>query len=322
MKRVLLTGASGFVGRQVLVPLLARGFELHAVSSREAIPPEWDDARGGPADGIGLMENAVTWHHADLLAYDAAMALVERVRPTHLLHLAWYAEHGRFWTSTENLRWVEASLRLLRAFGEAGGERAVMAGTCAEYDWSVSERYVEEGSRLTPQTLYGASKHALASVAQAWCEQVGISFAWGRIFFLHGPGEHPERLVPSVARAVLSGRPAPCSHGRQLRDFLYSADVAGAFAALLDSPVRGAINIGSGEPASIAEIVRLVAAAAGDPELVRLGALVAREGEPTELVGDVTRLREQVGWTPRFTLAQGVGRSVAWWRERGEPANG
>jgi nucleoside-diphosphate-sugar epimerase len=334
MKRVLLTGASGFIGSQAVGLLVQRGFEVHAVSSRELPAAGGPGGRGGsdgpvcrsdfgpepsvPAAG----QSGVSWHRADLLVQDAAMALVERVQPTHLLHLAWYAEHGRFWTSTENLCWVEASLRLLRAFGEAGGERAVMAGTCAEYDWSVSGRYVEESSRLAPRTLYGASKHALESVARAWCEQVGISFAWGRIFFLHGPGEHPERLVPSVARAVLSGEPAPCSHGRQLRDFLYSADVAGAFAALLDSPVVGPVNIGSGEPVSVAEVVRLVAAAAGGPQLVRLGALAAREGEPAELVGDAARLREQVGWTPRLTLSQGLERSVAWWRERREPVGG
>ncbi|HXC45164.1 MAG TPA: NAD(P)-dependent oxidoreductase [Solirubrobacteraceae bacterium] len=333
MKRVLLTGASGFVGAQAIAPLVQRGFEVHAVSSRERPAANGPGGSGGPAraadcgpelsvaadrDGV---RDGVRWHRADLLMQDAATALVERVQPTHLLHFAWYAEHGRFWTSTENLRWVEASLRLLRAFGEAGGERAVMAGTCAEYDWSASGGYVES-SMLAPRTLYGASKQALESVAQAWCEQVGISFAWGRIFFLHGPGEHPERLVPAVARAVLSGEPALCSHGRQLRDFLHSADVAGAFVALLDSSVAGPVNVGSGEPVSVAEVVRLVAAAAGDPQLVRLGALPAREGEPEELVGDVTRLHEQVGWAPRLTLAQGIERSVAWWRERREPGAG
>ena len=150
-------------------------------------------------------EDVAAWHRADLLDPAAARTLVEQVRPTHLLHLAWYAEHGLFWTSTENVRWVEASLRLLRAFGEAGGERAVTAGTCAEYDWSAGGLYVEGASPLAPATLYGTCKHALRLVGEAWCEQNGIEFAWGRVFLLFGPGEHPERLVPAVAQAVAGG---------------------------------------------------------------------------------------------------------------------
>jgi nucleoside-diphosphate-sugar epimerase len=304
-RRVLLTGASGLIGSHAPAALRERGFEVHALTSGELREA---DAESGVA----------AWHHADLLDPAAAHDLIERVRPTHLLHLAWYAEHGLFWRSIENVRWVEASLRLLRAFAEAQGERAVLVGTCAEYDWSAGGRFTEEASPLAPATLYGTSKHALRTIAAAMCEQQRVELAWGRVFFLFGPHEHPERLVPSVARAVLAGHPAPCSHGRQLRDFLYSADVADAFAALLDSEVSGAVNIGSGEPTSIGELVRSVGAAAGDARLIRLGELPARQEEPAELVADVGRLREEVGWTPRLTLAEGVERTVRWWRERDE----
>jgi len=198
----------------------------------------------------------------------------------------------------------------------------VMAGTCAEYDWSVGGLDLEGASPLAPATLYGTCKHALHLVGEAWCKQGGIEFAWGRIFLLFGPGEHPERLVSAVARAVLAGQPARCSHGRQLRDFLYSPDVADAFAALLDSGVRGAVNVGSGERASIGELVGLVGAVAGDAGLVRLGELSARAEEPMELLADVGRLRDEVGWVPRLTLAEGVERTVQWWREQREPLIG
>jgi nucleoside-diphosphate-sugar epimerase len=309
VRRVLLTGASGFVGRHASAALRERGFEVHALTSR-----------GSRAPRIGA--DVTAWHGVDLLDPVAAETVVRRLAPTHLLHLAWYAQHGLFWTSTENVRWVEASLRLLRAFGEAGGERAVVAGTCAEYDWSAASPCVERTSPLAPATLYGICKHAVRLVGEAWCEQNGVELAWGRIFFLYGPAEHPARLVPSVARAVLAGQPAPCSHGRQLRDFLYSADVADAFAALLDSRVQGPVNIGSGERTSIGELVGLVGAAAGDSGLVRLGELSARADEPIELLADVGRLREEVGWAPRLTLAEGVDRTVRWWREHREPLHG
>jgi nucleoside-diphosphate-sugar epimerase len=302
--RVLLTGATGFIGRHAVTSLRERGFDVHAV------------ARKAPLED-GTAQDA-TWHTADLLDPLAARTLIELVRPTHLLHLAWYAEHGRFWASTENVRWVEASLGLLRTFSACGGQRAVMAGTCAEYDWSTAGWCAEGVTPLGPSTLYGACKHALGVIAQAWSEAIGVDFAWGRIFFLYGPREDPGRLVPSVTRSLLSGQPALCSHGRQLRDFLYSSDVADAFAALLDSNVCGSVNIGSGESTSIGDLVERVAAAVGRPDLVRLGALPAREGEPMELVADVSRLRDEVKWAPSLTMTEGIERTVGWWRGQTE----
>ncbi|MEA2298763.1 MAG: hypothetical protein QOF77_1699 [Solirubrobacteraceae bacterium] len=294
MKRVLLTGATGFVGRQAIEPLRERGFEVHAVTSRPG-----QAARPG-----------VVWHEVDLLAPDAPRRIVEEVVPTHLLHLAWYAEPGRFWTSPENERWLEASVDLVRAFADAGGRRAVAAGTCAEYDWSVGGALREGATPVRPSTVYGQAKAAFAARAQELVPTLG----WGRIFFLFGPGEHPARLVSSVAGALLEGRPAPCSHGRQVRDFLHCADVAAAFAGLLDSAVAGPVNIASGEPVTIAELVGLIGEATGRPELIELGALPERPDEPPVLLAEVARLRDEVGFAPRLTLSEGIAATVEWWR--------
>jgi nucleoside-diphosphate-sugar epimerase len=298
--RVLLTGGSGFVGARAVAPLLAAGWEVHALGRRV------EQAEG------------VIWHEVDLLDERASVRVVAEVGAERLLHLAWYTEHGRFWNAPENLDWLAASVRLLRAFAEVGGRRAVIAGTCAEYDWAHAAEPCREldGVRgaATPQrpgTLYGTCKHATRLVAEAFAREAGLSVAWGRVFLLYGPGEDERRLLPDVARKLLAGEHAPTSDGAQERDFMHVDDVAAAFAALLDSAVEGPVNIASGEPVSIADVLALIARAAGRPELLRIGALPRRAGEPDLLVADVSRLRDEVGFTPSVALERGIAETVA-----------
>jgi nucleoside-diphosphate-sugar epimerase len=300
MSRVLVTGATGFIGRGTLGPLLGTGMEVHAVTS-------------GPLERVASRPEAVNWHQADLLSQGAVEPLVERIAPSHLLHLAWYAEPRAFWRSTENLRWVEASLRLMRAFARHGGRRAALAGSCAEYDWERRTRCVEGKTPCRPTTLYGASKHGLRLIAERFAEEVGISLAWGRVFFVFGPHEDPRRLAGSVAQALVLGEEASCSHGEQLRDFLYSEDLAAAFVALLLSDVEAPVNLASGLPIRVRDLVDALAVAAGRRDLVRLGARPAAAGEPDELVADVTRLHTEVGWKPPATLEQRATDTVRWW---------
>jgi nucleoside-diphosphate-sugar epimerase len=305
MRRVLLTGAGGFIGRHTLEPLLAAGMEVHALTSTH--PPA-----GAPA--------GVRWHRADLLAAEAPADLVGEIHPSDLLHLAWYTRPGLYWTASENLDWVQASLRLLRAFGETGGRRAVLAGTCAEYAWGrrthcVENRPADPGTPTVPATLYGAAKHGLHVVARAWARQTGVALAWGRIFNVYGPHEHPDRLVSGLAGALLRDEQAACSQGTQLRDYIYAPELGAAFAGLLVSDVEGALNMASGEPVRVAEVIAAVAAAIGRPDLVRYGARPTGGGEPESLTADGGRLREEVGWTPSVGLREGVSRTVEWWRQ-------
>jgi nucleoside-diphosphate-sugar epimerase len=296
-KRVLVTGATGFIGRHVLNPLVERGFEVHAV------------ARQVPACGVNTR-----WHRADLLSAGAIPRLIEAVQPTHVLHLAWSAVPGHFWTSPENLRWVQVSLELLCGFEAAGGHRIVVAGSCAEYEAS-DQDCDERETPLRPVTLYGTCKHALGLIQEHYAE-ARLSASWGRVFHLYGPFEHPDRLVPSVITSLLDGRPALCTPGSQVRDFLYVQDAADAFAALVDSEVQGPVNIASGTPISVADVVRSIGAQLHAESHVRLGAREQPPNDPPRLTACVSRLRQEVRWRPALSLDEGLSRTIEWWRSR------
>ena len=309
-RRVLVTGAGGFIGRWSLAALRARNFDVHAVFA----------PRRPPATGAQFA--GATAHRADLLDPEAIDALIAAVRPTHLLHFAWIAVPGVYWTSAENDRWLQAGTHLAERFFLSGGQRAVMAGSCAEYDWSRVTVCHEATSPLADTAVVAPTPYAQAKLDMhrrlaRLGQQAGASTAWGRIFFQFGPGEQVSRLVPTVVRSLLMGRAALCTAGTQVRSFLHVADVAEAFAALLDSHVRGAVNIGSGEPLSVAALIAAIAAQIGRADLVRLGARPLPAGEPALLVPDVTCLQAEVGWQPRFGLQEAIADTITWWREQG-----
>jgi nucleoside-diphosphate-sugar epimerase len=301
MKRVLVTGASGFIGQHCLLPLLRENYEVHGTF--------WN-SKAGPEGHL----SAVQWHQVDLLEPQRLKDLLASIKPSHLLHLAWYAKPGKYWTSPENLRWVQGSLHLLQTFAEEGGRRAVIAGTCAEYDWNYGY-CVENLTPLAPSTLYGTCKYALQLIARAFAGQANLSVAWGYIFFLYGPHEYPNRLIPSVVRSLLAGEPARCSHGNQVRDFLYVQDVADAFVALLNSEVIGSINIASGQPMALKDIIYRIAAHFSRPDLIQLGAIPASPGEPPLLVADTRRLQNEVKWQPSYNVESGLAQTIEWWRQ-------
>jgi nucleoside-diphosphate-sugar epimerase len=298
MKRALVTGAGGFIGRFTLPLLVARGFEVHAVDR-------------GP-----LATSDVEKHVLDLLDGHAVARLVASVRPTHVLHLAWCTTPGEFWNAQDNLDWVGSGVALVRALVDAGGGRFVGAGSCAEYDWSAGH-CVEDETALSPATLYGTAKKALSELLFAEARLGTLEAAWGRVFLAYGPHEHPARLVPSVVRSLLRGERAACTHGEQLRDVMYVSDVAAAFVHLLDGDARGAFNVCSGAPIRLRTLVERLAEHLGRPDLPAFGALPERPGDPPVLTGAADRLRG-CGFAPGVPLSAGIEETVAWWRRRSE----
>ncbi|MCJ2073108.1 NAD(P)-dependent oxidoreductase [Methylobacterium sp. J-030] len=285
MRRIVLTGATGFVGTHAIPALQARGYEVHALG------------RQAPS-------RAIAFHQVDLLDAKAVRSAMRAIGASHLLHLAWYAEPGQYWRAPANLDWVAGTLALIRAFREAGGTRAVVAGTCAEYAWG-PERLHEDG-RCAPATLYGAAKDGTQRILAAYARETGLSFAWGRLFFLYGPGEKSGRLVSDAFRLLASGERFATSQGHQRRDFSHVMDVAAAFAALIDTKVTGSVNIGSGKAVPVRSILERIGQLTGRPGSIDFGARQLSESEPTCIEADVARLRDEVGFHPSYDLDSGL----------------
>lgn len=303
MSRVAVTGARGFVGRAIVAGLVARGHEVHALTSGPA-PPD---------------EAGVRWHSVDLMDASATRTLFAALNVSHLAHAAWFTSHGAFWTSDLNYRWVAASLALADAFKSAGGKRIVTVGSCAEYDW----RYgfcSETVTPLNPGHPYGVCKVALYRMLEAYAASHGLEFAWARIFYPYGPAEPPARLVSSVILALAADRDAPCSPGTQVRDVLHVSDCGDAIAAAAVSALTGAVNIGSGEPVALRDVIAMIGAKMRKPENIKLAALPMRPDDPLVLIPDVRRLTQEVGWRPRLSLSEGLDQTIAWWQSALPPA--
>lgn len=298
MKRLLITGGSGFIGRNVLAHLKPMGYEVFCVTNVSSAP---SDAAATPV-ACDLM---------DAVQVDDVM---QRIRPTHLLHMAWYTAHGAFWTSEKNLAWTGASLNLIRSFAAVGGARAVFAGTCAEYDWNAPSPFDECLSPTKPATLYGVCKNSLRQVLESYSAKVGVSLAWGRVFFLYGPGEHPDRLVPSIIRSLLNDKPVVVRASGHVRDILHVTDVASGFAQLLDSGVTGPANVALGQGIELGTIAREIATIVGREELLTLGLTEPTSENPASIVAKSGKLRSETPWNPTVATRDGLAELVDWHR--------
>lgn len=282
--RVLLTGATGFIGSHVARELLRRGHEVHAT-----LRPGADRRRIADLDALRVHPGGID---------------EVPVRPDLAVSLAWIATPGKYLTSPENRDCLEATRRLLARL-EC---RAVVAGTCFEFDTSLGR--LREDSPTKPTTLYAQCKDELRREVERRPDS-----AWVRFFYQYGPWEDERRLVPSVIRSLLRGEEAKISPGGQARDFLHVEDVASAVCAVAESRLAGCVNIGSGEAPTVKEIAAAIGEAVGRPELLRFGAVPYYEGEPMLIVADNAVLRS-TSWAPRWTLREGLRHAVDWWRAR------
>jgi nucleoside-diphosphate-sugar epimerase len=303
--KVLLTGAAGFVGAHVARHVIAGGDDLHALVRPKHRAWRLDDVR----ESLQLVE-------CDLTDPEQTEAYVARTRPDLCIHLAWYVEPGHYLDSPQNLRWVQASLTLASALAAHGCQRFVGTGTCLEY--AAAARCLAEDDAVRPTSVYGACKLELSVALERLGALTGMRTAWLRLFYLFGPMEDDRRLVPSVTKMLLEDRDAGVNSGGLVRDFLHVDDAASAIWAVARSDLQGPVNIGSGRPVAVRDLVTTIGKILGKPERIVWGARPEDPAAPPYLCADLGRLIGLNTWTPRFDLETGLRNSVEWWRTRGK----
>lgn len=271
MPRVLLTGGTGFVGRQILRALLERESRVRLVL--------WDG--GGTASETPCVDSVVRTRDLFAEADDWWAKACDGVDT--VIHAAWYAEPGLYLESPKNLDCLVGTLQMAKGAAKAGVRRVVGVGSCAEYDLSYGDLSVD--TALRPTTPYAAAKAAAFLALSEWLPSNRVEFAWCRLFYLYGEGEDPRRLVPFLRERLAEGRQAELTTGNQVRDFL---DVRDAGRMIVDTALgneRGPVNVCSGVPITVRELAEQIADEYGRRDLLLFGARPDSLFDPPRVVG-------------------------------------
>ncbi len=270
MSHIFLTGAGGFVGRQVLKNLKAAGHSV-TVSQRpgSGLPAGYD------ADAVISTQ--------DLFAESEAFWAEHLAGMDAVVHSAWYVEPGKYLDNPKNLDCVTGSLALARGAVAAGVRHFVGIGTCMEY--RLPSEHLDVNHELKPATLYAAAKLSLYHLLAHYLDKTDTAFSWCRLFYLYGEGEDAKRLVPYVRGQLAAGEVVKLSAGTQLRDYLDVAEAGRQIATVVTTGQTGPVNICSGKAVTIRGFVEAIADEYGRRDLLEFGTAAIHPLDPAAVVG-------------------------------------
>lgn len=293
MKRVLVTGASGFLGRYSLPFLIHKGYEVHAISRLPQI----------------ALADRIHWHQVDLVHLDAVTELFNAVQPSHCLHLAWQP-FSEVTSADDHNKWISIGLHLLHSFAQSGGKRMVAAGCAEEYGYQglpCSESFTQ----TTPSSPLGVAKQKLQVHYDNLSTRLGVSTSWARMFQLFGPFEHPARFVPQALFHLFEEQHPDGLATEDERDFLYVKEAAMILVELLESNLTGPINIASGTELSKWSFVQSLAQLIDKEECLSAPETL---DEHMHLTAEINRLTYELKWEPKYTLEEALKETITFWQ--------
>ncbi|MDC1443536.1 NAD(P)-dependent oxidoreductase [Gammaproteobacteria bacterium] len=291
--KVLITGASGFIGKYIINILDPDEYEIHAIYNQNK-----------PINGL----KKITWHQVDLFNNKEVGEVMEVIKPTHVIHLAWYAEHGKFWNSDKNIGWIDATIKLFKEFKRLNGIKFIVSGTKAEYfDGEFFEEHLNsvfeciEEMEPNPDTLYGKSKNLLHKKLKE-LDVDKKSLVWARVFDTYGPYENEKKFCSYVIKSAQENHAISCKNPQLELDFLHVMDIAKAFKVILLNDFTGTINISSGNSISLKGIAQYILKKLKKEKLLELN---LHSKDQRKIYGNNTLLKS-IGWSVEHEIDSGL----------------
>lgn len=302
--KVFLTGATGFLGSHVVEFLLRDATEVAILMRSESDP--WR---------LGGLRSQVRVVHGDLSDSSAWAAAVACFAPDVFLHLGWHGVGNALRNDERQIDAnVLASVATARLAKQVGCRAWVGLGSQAEY--GPQSQTISESASTNPTTVYGAAKLAACHLCRATLASSNVRFAWLRLFSSYGPKDHPEWMIPYLINTLMAGREPSLTACEQLWDYLYVADAAEAVVRVARcEEAQGVFNLGSGRAVPLRSIVETVRDLVAPEMPLGFGEVPYRPDQVMHLEADVSRLHRLTGWIARTRLAEGMQRTVEWFRD-------
>ncbi|OCG26846.1 hypothetical protein A9G11_13195 [Gilliamella sp. wkB108] len=285
MKKVLLTGGTGLIGKEAISFLINRGFEVYSISRYKS-----------------KIITGITTIQADIFNNTEIEKIISEIKPQYLLHYAWLST-GLF-NDNSNFDFLIASINLLKSFVKNGGKRVIMSGSYAEYGYH-SDILVET-MQAEPINIYSQCKNLTYQIAELYCKNNNISFGWMRIFSAFGKELDSRRLTGYVLQKLNANEKVVIKNGQLIRDYIYSKDIAAGSVAFLESDVEGIVNFCSGSGMKIKDFVMAIASFLKKEQLIEFENNDTDNLQQQKVIGNNTRLIREVKFSPQYSLQEAI----------------
>lgn len=306
-KKVLITGGAGFIGANFVYKFLELGYEVNIFERKES--NFWR---------IEKVKEKIELYSPDLTSYEQVEKCINDIKPEVVIHLAAYGAYQKFQqdinlTIDTNLK---GTINLVNACQKLGVQCFINTGTNSEY--GIKDTAMKEGDMLEADNIYAITKGAATMYCQMMARKFNFPVAIIRPFAVYGYFEDKERLVPAVIKSCIKNDKLELSRPDSVRDFIFIEDLISGYLSVIENidKVKGEIfNLGTGKQNTVGEVVKIVKELTGSEIEPVYGQKKIAQTEPKTWVADISRAKEKLGWEPKYSLPDGLGKDIKWFRE-------